>query len=1095
MMMKKFPRFSFLLLVTAFLCFFVLPAVAAERIVDNSGDLNPGSIVEPVYPTIQAAVDAALSGDTITVKTGTYREHVEISGKSLTFEVDGDVNLTVPEPELKLDAESFSASDWAVWSEDLPEMTSPVISIDQGAAQSVEVSFEGFNFVAPEPFTCDPCYAVSAALFAGDGTSLSVTDCEFNGAFMVPVMVTTYEEVFNDMVFDEFDFYLQGTMPTANLEMSGCSFQNYLLAGTSLVGPEVSGTITNNSFSGMSMESPASNELDPALVVDGFRSSALSGTLFSQGIDRNYVGDIPMGAAGVLLLNSGQNEEVTLSGNTITGNLLGIGVLKDFRIVKEFTPSAEEGTDTTISGNESISGNLVGVAVIGGFAEQLVWSPDYGISLDEYVESWDLSVSSTTTLEISGEEHIEGNVVGALLVGGVSADVNSCYFKDNLVAGMVALGDLEGSVISNNEFSGTVGVNLLYGLGSSFWNMQERPFSPGKDIEPTVAVEITGNTFAGNGLVEGAHEFISYLLGGEGEGEPLSLLSSMGTRIASGGPLAFLPSGMSAAQQPEGTPTLAGIVLLDGASYVRIEDNLVTDSLLGVTAMDLGLDNILDEISDGDIDLHLGSGLSDVLIQNNEITGNLSGLNLIGARELIGAIIDGEFDYELLSSSSEYAGGLYGFAVRANTITGNHFGVIIALNVQYLRFSGNSVDSNLVLGMLNAGMGAWAFEEAFDNSASYGGPIPWGEIFGNSFSYNGTVDGDLDDLPIGTETLGTYVKGGVAVFDVPGNDFARGEFSGAVSSLGISLKSNSIQGNGNYGLLVVGRVGELRPKSTELVSTDLFFDATENFWGDVTGPSSYFGEASELIFTDPMTAESADNEGDAISGVVFEEDGQYYPYDFMADALYVRPLNCILFDEWLGDDGEDVQAVVGAKVSAGEESRVGRDLGNGNSVNTTVIAGENGFDWTLTRLGSKPAGSSALKVSAGGYYRFDVTYPGNVSEVKLKFGYSSSNAPDFFWYDRTTGEWIKLVPSDTGKGYLEFTFNGDTNPTLSQLFKDLGTTSFGPSKRIDEFALFAQSGANSGGGSSSGGGGCNIAWAGVPSIALLLPLMMLFLKK
>ena len=1094
-MMKKFPRFSFLLLVTAFLCFFVLPAVAAERIVDNSGDLNPGSIVEPVYPTIQAAVDAALSGDTITVKTGTYREHVEISGKSLTFEVDGDVNLTVPEPELKLDAESFSASDWAVWSEDLPEMTSPVISIDQGAAQSVEVSFEGFNFVAPEPFTCDPCYAVSAALFAGDGTSLSVTDCEFNGAFMVPVMVTTYEEVFNDMVFDEFDFYLQGTMPTANLEMSGCSFQNYLLAGTSLVGPEVSGTITNNSFSGMSMESPASNELDPALVVDGFRSSVLSGTLFSQGIDRNYVGDIPMGAAGVLLLNSGQNEEVTLSGNTITGNLLGIGVLKDFRIVKEFTPSAEEGTDTTISGNESISGNLVGVAVIGGFAEQLVWSPDYGISLDEYVESWDLSVSSTTTLEISGEEHIEGNVVGALLVGGVSADVNSCYFKDNLLAGMVALGDLEGSVISNNEFSGTVGVNLLYGLGSSFWNMQERPFSPGKDIEPTVAVEITGNTFAGNGLVEGAHEFISYLLGGE-EGDVLSLTSSMATRMGSYGPMAILPSGFSPSQSIEGTPTLAGVILLDGVSYVNFHDNEVTGSILGITAMDVGFSSIINDMEEESI-LYI-PGLYRVMIQNNDIVGNLSGLNLLGARELVrDALYDGSkmsldpsFDPFI-----EYNIGLEDFVVRGNNISQNHFGVVNALDVQDLSFTGNSVDNNLVLGMLNAGMGAWAFEEAFDNSDYYRGSIPSAEIFGNSFSYNGTVDGDLDDLPIGTETLGTYVKGGVAVFDVPGNDFARGEFSGAVSSLGISLKSNSIQGNGNYGLLVVGRVGELRPKSTELVSTDLFFDATENFWGDVTGPSSYFGEASELIFTDPMTAESADNEGDAISGVVFEEDGQYYPYDFMADALYVRPLNCILFDEWLGDDGEDVQAVVGAKVSAGEESRVGRDLGNGNSVNTTVIAGENGFDWTLTRLGSKPAGSSALKVSAGGYYRFDVTYPGNVSEVKLKFGYSSSNAPDFFWYDRTTGEWIKLVPSDTGKGYLEFTFNGDTNPTLSQLFKDLGTTSFGPSKRIDEFALFAQSGANSGGGSSSGGGGCNIAWAGVPSIALLLPLMMLFLKK
>ena len=1090
-MMKKFPRFSFLLLVTAFLCFFVLPAVAAERIVDNSGDLNPGSIVEPVYPTIQAAVDAALSGDTITVKTGTYREHVEISGKSLTFEVDGDVNLTVPEPELKLDAESFSASDWAVWSEDLPEMTSPVISIDQGAAQSVEVSFEGFNFVAPEPFTCDPCYAVSAALFAGDGTSLSVTDCEFNGAFMVPVMVTTYEEVFNDMVFDEFDFYLQGTMPTANLEMSGCSFQNYLLAGTSLVGPEVSGTITNNSFSGMSMESPASNELDPALVVDGFRSSVLSGTLFSQGIDRNYVGDIPMGAAGVLLLNSGQNEEVTLSGNTITGNLLGIGVLKDFRIVKEFTPSAEEGTDTTISGNESISGNLVGVAVIGGFAEQLVWSPDYGISLDEYVESWDLSVSSTTTLEISGEEHIEGNVVGALLVGGVSADVNSCYFKDNLLAGMVALGDLEGSVISNNEFSGTVGVNLLYGLGSSFWNMQERPFSPGKDIEPTVAVEITGNTFAGNGLVEGAHEFISYLLGGE-EGDVLSLTSSMATRMGSYGPMAILPSGFSPSQSIEGTPTLAGVILLDGVSYVNFHDNEVTGSILGITAMDVGFSSIINDMEEESI-LYI-PGLYRVMIQNNDIVGNLSGLNLLGARELVWAALYDAPENQFDPSTEPFIEnniGLDDFVVRGNNITENHFGVVNALDVQDLGFTGNRVNNNYVMGMINAGMDAWAFREVFsDDLYLYREVVPSARIFGNSFNYNGIVDSELDDLPIGTETLGAYIKGGILVFDVPASDFSDNIQAGPGSELSrIRINRNAIKGNGNYGLAVVGRVDELHDASVEPISTDLWFDATENFWGDPSGPSSYFGEDSEVVFFDPDTLVSGDNAGDAITGIVFEEDGQYYPYDFQAKALYVRPLNCIHFDPWLGENGEDVTGVTGGEVVNGEEGTVEQDMGDGN----TVIATLNGEgDWTLVRYGQNPGEIPDLQVNSGGYYSLDVE--GSVSEITLRFNVSSSSAPDIYWYDPVQEEWVKLTPSASGSGFVEFTFNSESDPTIGELLGSYAPDSLVPGYSEPDTVYFAQSGTTSGGG-SSGGGGCNIAWAGVPSIALLLPLMMLFLKK
>ena len=45
------------------------------------------------FATIQAAVDAALNGDTIDIAAGTYREQATISGKVLTIHGAGDGHL------------------------------------------------------------------------------------------------------------------------------------------------------------------------------------------------------------------------------------------------------------------------------------------------------------------------------------------------------------------------------------------------------------------------------------------------------------------------------------------------------------------------------------------------------------------------------------------------------------------------------------------------------------------------------------------------------------------------------------------------------------------------------------------------------------------------------------------------------------------------------------------------------------------------------------------------------------------------------------------------------------------------------------------
>ena len=75
-----------------------LPAAAVSRVVDEdnqatTGDCDALLTTPRTFMTIQAAIDASASGDTIFVCPGTYDEQPEISGKSLTITGRGDATV------------------------------------------------------------------------------------------------------------------------------------------------------------------------------------------------------------------------------------------------------------------------------------------------------------------------------------------------------------------------------------------------------------------------------------------------------------------------------------------------------------------------------------------------------------------------------------------------------------------------------------------------------------------------------------------------------------------------------------------------------------------------------------------------------------------------------------------------------------------------------------------------------------------------------------------------------------------------------------------------------------------------------------------
>jgi len=100
--------------------------------------------------------------------------------------------------------------------------------------------------------------------------------------------------------------------------------------------------------------------------------------------------------------------------------------------------------------------------------------------------------------------------------------------------------------------------------------------------------------------------------------------------------------------------------------------------------------------------------------------------------------------------------------------------------------------------------------------------------------------------------------------------------------------------------------------------------------------------------------------------------------------------------------------------------------------------------------------------------------------------------PDIYWFDQDTEEWVLLEPSDGTDEWIEFTFNESTEPSLQDLFPELGGSSLGASV-LEVTSYFAQTGSYPVGG--SGGGGCSVGFFAPAAVLLLLPLLGLVGKR
>ncbi len=826
---------------------------------------------------------ALAGGDTeITLTEGTYYGNLDI---------DYSVSL------LGQGAVILVSSNDAYYEEDVPIIA---VHSDGESAPEVSISNIEFNNNPANDYT-------SIAVIAGGNVDLTLTDCVISGDFIAGVVATNWDEIFKHLGEINSDFFAmidEEPLPT-HLTMNDCSMNSYWYAGVALLGQGITADIHDNQLVG----NPEFSMISSELAGETLSSQAINTTLYdfltsltnpaslTGSYDQSSLLGFPGPFTGIVVAN-GVDDQVRIYDNTVSSNFFGVITAKsinlDLSLLEEldFRSSAvEAGSGLSMEGVNNSTDNVVGITAVGGLDALLLVSADLSaIPVPVvYVDSGQISLNETPVKLHVSEQNINNNMIGALLAGKVDMTFSENVLSGDLIAGMVCLGDFSDSYITDNEFNGITGVSMLFALqkfdiGSAMSGIMEASPYAGDDeddedpflIDQLGTLNVSGNTITGSGPIEGFHEFLF------GPEPVVEQAIALGQRTADNGPLAILPSG----DGPDlDDISLAGIVLLDGARNISIDDNSITGTLLGITAIDTG---IIEDIQNIDI-------------TNNIVEGNICGMTLVGAGKIIVPIVEDYLTREdFMSAENKLELG----DVSGNSFSSNHIGMISALSVKG-EIHDNLFDDNALLGMAHIGVGDWLLNEFIPPFIVSGDIYPELDIYLNSIKGNGTNQEDrpaiFDEYIFEGITAADFLCGGVLVID---------------ASQGITLSENNIENNGNFGVLATARAlhDPAEVLNTQVVSLDenCILDASNNWWGDDSGPASYalpenltLATDEETFFLDPVNGDPADGNGDSLGSFLVGVDGTYYPFTLTepllpaeVTVLFLEEENTIRFSDW-----------------------------------------------------------------------------------------------------------------------------------------------------------------------------------------------------
>ena len=268
------------------------------------------------YSTIQAAVDAAVNGDTIEIAAGTYREQVTVTGKDITLHGAGTGQTIIESPDAAslvanaIDTNSGRPNKFAVITvTDNADVTIEGLTVDgrdQGAVPASNyVTGSNHDFLGIYVLNSDAHIDGVAVTGADELAGLDVSGVQRNHA----ILATGHDAAHG------------GSDAGYTVEIENSTVSGFQKTGIFVNGSTLTANVHDNTIVGAHTANTAQNGIQVGSLFGVVGDGDFSGTHAT--IDHNTITDIgnsgPAGSASGIIVFDGDASSVSITNNTLTG--------------------------------------------------------------------------------------------------------------------------------------------------------------------------------------------------------------------------------------------------------------------------------------------------------------------------------------------------------------------------------------------------------------------------------------------------------------------------------------------------------------------------------------------------------------------------------------------------------------------------------------------------------------------------------------------------------------------------------------------------------------------------------------------------------